>query len=35
MSSDLALTVKARAMFGKRLKDDDYYQLMQKRLWNG
>lgn len=31
MSSDLALTVKARAMFGKRLKDDDYYQLMQKR----
>ena len=31
MSGDLALTVKARAMFGKRLKDDDYYQLMQKR----
>ncbi|MGM9941829.1 MAG: V-type ATPase subunit [Bulleidia sp.] len=31
MSSDLAMTVKARAMFGKRLKEDDYEALIQKR----
>ena len=31
MSGDLALTVKARAMFGKRLKEADYDALMQKR----
>ena len=30
MSGDLALTVKARAMFGKRLKEADYDALMQK-----
>ena len=31
MSSELALTVKARAMFGKRLKEEDYEALIQKR----
>lgn len=31
MSSGLALTVKARAMFGKRLKAEDYNALIQKR----
>lgn len=31
MSSELAMTVKARAMFGRRLKEDDYETLIQKR----
>ena len=31
MSSELALTVKARAMFGRRLQEADYEALIQKR----
>lgn len=31
MSSDCAMATKARAMFGNRLKEEDYFKLLQKK----